>query len=303
MDKTLFLCARILQLRRHTTLQRAVAARLLPLHLASLLAAEKETRTAVLSCRAYRSTQPDKAHRGSAYRRTTLAATAVTIRTCYPECDVSRKCPPEVLIPFKEHVARRRASTKYLRQTLYSLPTMSNSLPKGNKVLDIRATLVFERVHRFYQTFNIIATLLGSLALAVLTFDDFHIQHGQPLMEASAGLLTSSALTAVVAVMIATMLLFKFEGHEHPTRRELAIAWIPLVLVDLVIVEFLFGITLWYAARSAVWRASLMGGQLVVLLVLSIVLAVWMWNSMKEKGGLGEEERKLTRQTVRVADK
>jgi uncharacterized sodium:solute symporter family permease YidK len=175
--------------------------------------------------------------------------------------------------------------------------------PTVNKVLDIRATIVFERVHRFYQTFNIIATLLGSLALAVLTFDDFNATNGNQLMEASAGLLTSAAVTAVVAVMIATMLLFKFEGHQHPTRKELGIAWIPLVLVDLVIVEFLFGIVLWYAARSAMWRSVLMGMQLVVLLTISIVLAIWMWNSMSEKGGLGEEERKMAKQAQRVADK
>ena len=172
-------------------------------------------------------------------------------------------------------------------------------------MLGVRATLVFNRLQRFYQTFNIIATLLGSLSLAVLSFSEFQDSDGSnSLINASAGLLTSSAITAVVAVMIATMLLFKFEGYERPRRKDLAIAWIPLILVDFVIVEFLIGVVLWYAAKYATWRAVLMGVQLAVLLAGAIVIAVWMWNSMSIKGGLGEEERRMVevpKQVVKAA--
>lgn len=161
-------------------------------------------------------------------------------------------------------------------------------------MLGVRATLVFNRLQRFYQTFNIIATLLGSLSLAVLSFSEFQDSDGSnSLINASAGLLTSSAITAVVAVMIATMLLFKFEGYERPRRKDLAIAWIPLILVDFVIVEFLVAVVFWYAAKYATWCAVLMGVQLTILLAGAIVIAVWMWNSMSIKGGLGEEERRV----------
>ncbi|KAI1759620.1 hypothetical protein GGR53DRAFT_513068 [Hypoxylon sp. FL1150] len=178
------------------------------------------------------------------------------------------------------------------------LPTL-----RLHKVLDVRATLVFNRLQRFYQTFNVIATLLGGLALAVMTFDEFHDAGGdQGLIAGSAGLLTSSAITAVVAVMTATMLLFKFEGHEKPTRLDLAVGWVPLVLVDLVIVEFLVGLALWYAAKYRPWCTALIVAQLVVMMAGTIVMAVWMWNSMSLKGGLGEEERKTVEGTQRVAD-
>jgi hypothetical protein len=161
-------------------------------------------------------------------------------------------------------------------------------------VLGVRAILVFNRLQRFYQTFNIIATLLGSLSLAVLSFGDFQDSDGtSSLINASAGLLTSSAITAVVAVMIATMLLFKFEGYEKPRRKDLAIAWIPLILLDVVIVEFLIAVVFWYAAKYATWCAVLMGVQLAVLLTGAIVIAIWMWNSMSIKGGIGEEERRV----------
>jgi len=63
--------------------------------------------------------------------------------------------------------------------------------------------------------------------------------------------------------------------------------------VDVVIVEFLIAVVFWYAAKYATWRAVLMGVQLAILLAGTIVLAVWMWNSMSIKGGLGEEERKV----------
>ena len=58
-------------------------------------------------------------------------------------------------------------------------------------------------------------------------------------------------LSAVVAVMVATMLLFRFERHKKPARKDLRNVWAPLVLVDLVIVEFLFGLVFWYAARCS----------------------------------------------------
>lgn len=158
-------------------------------------------------------------------------------------------------------------------------------------------------MQRFYQTFNIIATLLGGLSLAVLTFDDFNNdERNQTLINAAAGLLTSSAITAVVAVMTAVMLLFKFESHEKPTRLDLAIGWVPLVLVDVVIVEFLIGVVLWYAAKYPPWCTVLITVQLVLMLAGTVVMAVWMWKAMSRKGGLGGEEIKAAKATNRVAE-
>ncbi|KAK8109610.1 hypothetical protein PG999_007747 [Apiospora kogelbergensis] len=174
---------------------------------------------------------------------------------------------------------------------------------KVHKVLDHRATLVFHRLQRFYQIFNVIATLLGGLALAVLTFDEYHDEQKRSLLvDASAGLMTSSAITAVVAVMSATMLLFKFEGHERPTRMELAISWVPLVLVDVVIVEFLVGLVLWYAAQYSAASTAVMTLQLAGMLAGTIAMAIWMWNTMSQRSGLGAEETRTATESSRVAD-
>jgi hypothetical protein len=98
------------------------------------------------------------------------------------------------------------------------------------------------------------------------------------------------------------MLLFRFEGHDAPTRKHLAIAWTPLILLDWAIVEFLVGLILWYAGKNDEWRTSLVAMNLVILLALTVWTAVWMWQEMSRKGGLGAEELKKTSSATRTAD-
>jgi hypothetical protein len=50
--------------------------------------------------------------------------------------------------------------------------------------------------------------------------------------------------------------------------------------VDFVIVEFLIAVVSWYPTKYAAWCAVLMSVQLAALLAGSIVIAVWMWNSI-----------------------
>ncbi|KAF2787135.1 hypothetical protein K505DRAFT_288497 [Melanomma pulvis-pyrius CBS 109.77] len=162
---------------------------------------------------------------------------------------------------------------------------------KLNKNLDIRAFLVLQRLHRFYKTLNIVSALVAGLSLAVLTFDEFHpTQSG--LVRAAEGLLCSSAFSSVTSVMTSTMLLFKFEGRESATRKDLAIAWTPLVLLDFAIVEYLFGLVLWYSGKNNEWRTALISSQLAFLLGCCVWLSFWMWDTMSGKGGLGKEEVK-----------
>ena len=83
-------------------------------------------------------------------------------------------------------------------------------LPKTlavNKPLGHGSMIVFFRLLRFYNTFIVVSTLVGSLSLAVLTFNEFHpTTSGQA--RAAEGFLVSSASTSVISAMIATMLLF-----------------------------------------------------------------------------------------------
>jgi ABC-type xylose transport system permease subunit len=169
-----------------------------------------------------------------------------------------------------------------------------------NKNLDIRAFLVFQRLQRFYKTLNVVSALLAGLSLAVLTFTEFHpTQSG--LMHASEGLLCSSALTSVISVMISTMLLFKFEGRQSATRKDLAIAWTPLAIMDLAIVEFLCGLVLWYSGKNNGWRTALMSSQFAFWLGYCVWTSFWMWDTMSDKGGLGGEDAQAATGMKRAA--
>jgi hypothetical protein len=111
-----------------------------------------------------------------------------------------------------------------LNQQALILTWKEMSSSKWNRVVDGRAILVFHRIQRFYKTFVVLSALISGLAVAALTFNEFHVVNSG-LIHASEGFLCSSAITAVVSAVVATMLLFHFEGLESVTRRDLAIAW------------------------------------------------------------------------------
>lgn len=93
----------------------------------------------------------------------------------------------------------------------------------ANRKIGHGSMIIFHRLQRFYITFNVVAAVTGSLSLAVLTFDEFHpgtsAQSG-----AAKGFMVSSASTSVVSIILATMFLFRFEGHDEATRIDLTLA-------------------------------------------------------------------------------
>ena len=162
--------------------------------------------------------------------------------------------------------------------------------------------MVFFRLLRFYKTFNVVSALVSGLSLAVLTFDEFHpTTSGQS--RAAEGFLVSSAVTSVISIMLATMLLFRFEGHETATRKELALVWAPLVFLDWAIVAFVVGLLLWYGEKNETWRTTVLGVQTGALLAFVCCAAVWMWSTMSRKGGLGKAESEPSEDKRRVANK
>ena len=171
-----------------------------------------------------------------------------------------------------------------------------------NKNLDIRAFLVFQRLQRFYKTLNVVSALAAGLSLAVLTFGEFHPTQSA-LIRAAEGLLCSSALSSVISVMTSTMLLFNFEGRQSATRKDLAIAWSPLVILDLALVEYMLGLIFWYSGKNTGWSTALLSSQFAILLGYCIWISIWMWMTMSNKGGLGGEEARATAEGKRTADK
>lgn len=157
--------------------------------------------------------------------------------------------------------------------------------------------MLFFRLLRFYKTFIVLSALVGSLSLNILSYNEFH-----PTMSArtrvAEGFLVSSASTSVISGMLATMLRFRFEDQDSATRKEYALAWAPLVVLDWSIVAFLIGLLLWYGDKSNAWRTALVGLQTAALLAFTCGVATWMSASMRSGQGFGKEEAHVSRRIL-----
>lgn len=170
-----------------------------------------------------------------------------------------------------------------------------------DKELGHAAILSFQRMQHFYKTFVVLAALISGLAVGALTFDEFH-PTGSGLARVAEGFLCSAAVTAVISAVVATMLLFQFEGIRRITRRDFVIAWSPLTLLDISIVEFLIGMVCWYSSKNIRWRSAVMATQLAVLLGSCVVLSGWMmwkWQSAGEPHESSRSEPKPTKAASR----
>jgi len=90
--------------------------------------------------------------------------------------------------------------------------------------------------------------------------------------------------------MLGTMLLFRFQGRESASHKELAIAWSPLIILDWSILTFLVGIVVWYVDKNNGWRGSIIAASTAFCLMFCTWMAVDMWSAIKQPGGLGREE-------------
>ncbi|GIJ86937.1 hypothetical protein Asppvi_005836 [Aspergillus pseudoviridinutans] len=157
--------------------------------------------------------------------------------------------------------------------------------------LGARAFLILQRLKQFYKTFALLNGFISVASATALSMEEFH-PTSSSLASASEGLLCSSIITAIISAIMCIVLLLRFEGAENVTQGELAVAWAPLVLLDISVLEFLVGLLCWYLERNTSWRGLLMGVQFMVLTGFCVVLSFCIWSSLKMKGGLGKEERK-----------
>ncbi|KAH7377186.1 hypothetical protein B0T11DRAFT_273732 [Plectosphaerella cucumerina] len=66
-----------------------------------------------------------------------------------------------------------------------------------------------------------------------------------------------------------------------------AVAWLPVVLVDLTVLEFLVGLVAWYNANFGCWPAAMMSGQLGAMVLMSSFVAVYMRRMIHQDGSAG----------------
>ncbi|KAL8866219.1 MAG: hypothetical protein Q9174_006429, partial [Haloplaca sp. 1 TL-2023] len=106
------------------------------------------------------------------------------------------------------------------------LPTPSLN---ASQPLPPHRQIIFRRLIRFYENFLLLSALTGGLSVGALQFSEFHPSTTSAARSAEA-LFTSSACSAVLAVMLAVMLNFRFEGYTKATRLDYGVAWTPLML-------------------------------------------------------------------------
>ena len=114
--------------------------------------------------------------------------------------------------------------------------------------IDSDASDIFPCLLRFYKTFNIISALFSGLSIAMLTFNEFHPATSKQLNVAEC-LLVISVCTGVTSIMVTNILLFGFKGYSNVTWNDMALAWSPLITLDVSILAFLGGLLLWSAIR------------------------------------------------------
>lgn len=107
-------------------------------------------------------------------------------------------------------------------------------------------------------------------------------------IQIAAALLASSVVNSVIAITLAKMLLFRFDGHQQSTERGSTIIWLPTILLDMSIIEVLAGLVFWIVESYPIW-VSLFIGVNALILLFGITAVAWkMW-----KEGLVLQSSKL----------
>ncbi|KAK1974571.1 hypothetical protein LZ30DRAFT_811624, partial [Colletotrichum cereale] len=142
---------------------------------------------------------------------------------------------------------------------------------------------VFDRLRNSYANLGILSATLGSSALLLLIHDSRGVGFSSgPL---AACLLAGSVVTASFTITMTTMLSFQLQDTQEATSKEHAIAWAPVALVDVALVEFITGLILWCIPRHSLWFLSFVSLHVAILLLITIGIAFHIWITIKNPTG------------------
>jgi hypothetical protein len=144
------------------------------------------------------------------------------------------------------------------------------------------STLVLARLLHHYNYISLFTAYLGTISL---TFTALAVVGTDGLTEGSSAvvaILMSAIMTAIVAITIATMLRFTlYRSKPCFQRLDLIVASTPLFLVDLVVLEILVGLLVWYTSSFTARFATYLGIELLVLMTLMVLVAIWVWREIR----------------------
>lgn len=151
-----------------------------------------------------------------------------------------------------------------------------------------------KRLQQPYNTIQIMAIFLSCVSTFLLSFDTPREEASLRMLDVSAGLPTSAAMTAVVALAIIAMLSFHFRRGDTTGRYDGAVVWLPVILIDIVIIEFLVGLGVRHSAKPGFWPGPIMGCELDIMITISLLVAFYVW-----RAGNDQEVDEVTITTAR----
>lgn len=155
--------------------------------------------------------------------------------------------------------------------------SQDNLMPAADRVPDPHPTFVIRLVLHFYNGFLLLAATLAVVSLGVTMFGLSQADElsGSALM--AVALLASAAITAIVAVTIVGVLQFVSQSvHGRYERSDLIMSWVPLFLFDVVMLQAIAGLLLWFTNNFPNDLVVLFASELLVFLVVLIMVSVWV---------------------------
>ncbi|KAF4946870.1 hypothetical protein FSARC_14103 [Fusarium sarcochroum] len=175
-------------------------------------------------------------------------------------------------------------------------------MPMWDEEWECRSTFTNGLVVRSYNDFLLLAALLVVSSLVLTIFGLSQADGLDGPASTSAALLTSAAITAIIAVAatIVIQLTFRSVGAQYE-RLDLIMSWMPLFLLNVLTLEVMANLLLWYTDNSPDEVVMFLAPVLVVLLIATIVLSLWVRRKVKtlmsmmhlnndEVGGLSWED-------------
>ncbi|KAG7404150.1 hypothetical protein Forpe1208_v003527 [Fusarium oxysporum f. sp. rapae] len=140
------------------------------------------------------------------------------------------------------------------------------------------STLALARLMRHYNYISLFTANLGTIlptltALAVAGADGLSEEPS-----AVVTVLMSAIMSAIAAIMLRLTL-----NRSKPCfqRLDLIVASTPLFLVDLVVLDILVGLLVWYTSSFTARFATYLGIELLVLMTLMVLIAIWVWRKIR----------------------
>ncbi|KAH7184345.1 hypothetical protein DER44DRAFT_682173 [Fusarium oxysporum] len=159
------------------------------------------------------------------------------------------------------------------------MPTIDEELG----VVSPRSVFIVRLVVRFYNGLLLFVAWLAILSLGMTIFGLSQPDSLSGLEFTAAALLTSTAITAVAAVAITTMLQIQFPVDKG---LDLIVSWVPLFLLDVVILQAMAGLLLWHTNNFPSEVVVFFAFEVLVLLIAMIIVSIWARRKIKSLVGM-----------------